>query len=92
MRDTDPLERVKKEIGRRSDIAGLYTNDRALIGLAGMRLIQQNDEWLVQRRDLSEHSIRQVLSEAEQTEQVMTTNKRVSGRFGGESSAAAPGS
>ena len=35
--------------------------DRALIRLAGVLLIEQNDEWLVQRRCLSDHSIRLVL-------------------------------
>jgi transposase-like protein len=75
LRSTNPLERVNKEIGRRSDVVGIYPNDQALIRLAGMLLIEQNDEWLVQRRYLSEHSIKLVLSEAEQTEQV-TTNKK----------------
>jgi putative transposase len=79
LRSTNPLERVNKEIGRRSDVVGIYPNDQALIRLAGMLLLEQNDEWLVQRRYLSEHSIRQVLSEAEQTQEVMTTqnNKEV---------------
>jgi putative transposase len=62
LRSTNPLERVNKEIGRRSDVVGIYPNDRALIRLAGMLLVEQNDEWLVQRRYLSDHSIRQVLS------------------------------
>ena len=55
-------ERVDEEIGRRSDVVGIYPNDRALIRLAGMPLIEQNDEWLVQRRYLSDHFIRLVLS------------------------------
>jgi transposase-like protein len=62
LRSTNPLERVNKEIGRRSDVVGIYPNDQALIRLAGMLLIEQNDEWLVQRRYLSDHSIRQVLA------------------------------
>jgi len=62
LRSTNPLERVNKEIGRRSDVVGIYPNDQALIRLAGMLLIEQNDEWLVQRRYLSDHSIRQVLT------------------------------
>ncbi len=61
LRSTNPLERVNKEIGRRSDVVGIYPNDQALIRLAGMLLIEQNDEWLVQRRYLSDHSIRLVL-------------------------------
>src|SRR5580658_6631382 len=61
LRSTNPLERVNKEIGRRSDVVGIYPTDRALIRLAGMLLVEQNDEWLVQRRYLSDHSIKQVL-------------------------------
>ncbi len=65
LRSTNPLERVNKEIGRRSDVVGIYPNDMALIRLAGMLLIVQTDEWLVQRRYLSDHSIRLVLSDAQ---------------------------
>jgi hypothetical protein len=56
------------EIGRRSDGVGIDPNDRALIRLAGM-LIERNDEWLVQRRYLSHHSIRLVLSPLDGSEQ-----------------------
>jgi putative transposase len=73
LRSTNPLERVNKEIGRRSDVVGIYPNDRALIRLAGMLLIEQNDEWLVQRRYLSDHSIRLVLS-TERTEDSRSNN------------------
>jgi putative transposase len=73
LRSTNPLERVNKEIGRRSDVIGIYPNDRALIRLAGMLLIEQNDEWLVQRRYLSDHSIRLVLS-AERSEDPRPNN------------------
>ena len=68
LRSTNPLERVNKEIGRRSDVVGIYPNDDALIRLAGMLLIEQNDEWLVQRRYVSEHSMRLILSEPIQIE------------------------
>lgn len=72
LRSTNPLERVNKEIGRRSDVVGIYPNDQALVRLAGMLLIEQNDEWLVQRRYLSEHSIRLILSDADPTGEAST--------------------
>ncbi|TFC94442.1 hypothetical protein E3O65_15940 [Cryobacterium breve] len=45
MWSTNPLERVNKEIKRRSDVVGVFLKAAALLRLAGSVLIEQHDEW-----------------------------------------------
>jgi putative transposase len=63
IRSTNPLERVNLEIARRSDVVGIYPNDAALLRLATSLLVEQNDEWLIQKRYLSLGSIAQLHQE-----------------------------
>src|SRR4051812_16923572 len=62
LRSTNPLERFNREVGRRTDVVGIFPDDRSLIRLAGMLCIEQNDEWLVGRGYLSAESISLVLT------------------------------
>jgi putative transposase len=62
LRSTNPLERFNKEVGRRTDVVGIFPDDQSLVRLAGMLCIEQNDEWLVGRAYLSAESISLVLA------------------------------
>ena len=63
LRSTNPLERFNREIGRRTDVVGIFPDDPSLIRLTTMLAIEANDEWLVGRAYMSRQSIEPLLEQ-----------------------------
>ena len=49
LHSVNPLERLNGEIKRRADVVGIFPSEAAIVRLIGALLLEQNDEWAVQR-------------------------------------------
>jgi len=57
---TNPLERVNAEIKRRTNVVGIFPNEAAIIRLIGALLLEQNEEWQLQRRYLQPEGLQAI--------------------------------
>jgi putative transposase len=69
---TNPLERVNREVKRRTEVVGVFPNPPALLRLAGAVLVEIHDEWAVssERRYLSEASMKLITNPQPQQKEV----------------------
>lgn len=55
--NTNPLERLNKEVKRRSAVVGIFPCNASIVRLIGAVLMEQNDEWLLQDRYMPRESL-----------------------------------
>jgi putative transposase len=57
LHSTNPLERLNKEVKRRSAVVGIFPNEASIVRLVGAVLLEQNDEWQLQHRYMTLETI-----------------------------------
>ena len=60
LHSTNPLERLNKEVERRADVVGIFANEASIIGLVGAILLEQDDEWQLQHRYMTQETMNEL--------------------------------
>ena len=66
----NPIERLNKEVKRRSDVVGIFPNEASIMRLIAAVLFQQNDEWQTQNRYMQVEAFDQI--DKEEVDPILT--------------------
>jgi putative transposase len=68
---TNPLERINKEIKRRTNVVGIFPNDGSITRLVGALVNELSDEWQVTRKYMSHESLQKVLNPSAEQQRLL---------------------
>ena len=71
LHSTNALERLNRELKRRTRVVSIFPDRQALERLAGALLLEEHEEWMVGRRYISERSMNQLKTPSEQLEDLV---------------------
>ena len=76
LHSTNPLERLNKEVKRRTDVVGIFPNEDSIVRLIGAVLLEANDEWQLQHRYMQLEAMADLSLSASEEEKTLQITPR----------------